>query len=232
MHASQALALEAILEKGLANAKKPGGLLAGLGARISIASELRPRGQLQERLATGVEPLDRLLPGGLPKGKLIELAGRRSSGRFSIGLSALASVTSSGEPAALVDLGEHLDPRGAADSGVDLELLLWVRPRRVKEALASAEMLLERRLPLRRRGLRPFRRRRPLRARRRLDPPRARGRSAGLFSSSPDSLPLERHRRRCRPRDRRLPPPLAGHRQNPSPLDRPLLPLDPPETRP
>ena len=148
MHASQALALEAILEKGLGNAKKPGGLLAGLGARISIASDLRPRGQLRERLATGVEPLDRLLPGGLPKGKLIELAGRRSSGRFSIGLSALASVTSSGEPAALVDLGEHLDPRGAADSGVDLELLLWVRPRRVKEALASAEMLLNAGFPL------------------------------------------------------------------------------------
>ena len=148
MHASQALALEAILEKGLGNAKRPGGLLAGLGARISIASDLRPRGQLRERLATGVEPLDRLLPGGLPKGKLIELAGRRSSGRFSIGLSALASVTSSGEPAALVDLGEHLDPRGAADSGVDLELLLWVRPRRVKEALASAEMLLNAGFPL------------------------------------------------------------------------------------
>ena len=148
MHASQALALEAILEKGLGNAKKPGGLLAGLGARISIASDLRPRGQLRERPATGVEPLDRLLPGGLPKGRLIELAGRRSSGRFSIGLSALASVTSSGEPAALVDLGEHLDPRGAADSGVDLELLLWVRPRRVKEALASAEMLLNAGFPL------------------------------------------------------------------------------------
>jgi hypothetical protein len=148
MHASQALALEAILEKGLANAKKSGGLLASLGARISIASDLRPRGQLQERLATGVEPLDRLLPGGLPKGKLIELAGHRSSGRFSIGLSALASVTSSGEPAALVDLGEHLDPSGAADSGVDLELLLWVRPRRVKEALASAEMLLNAGFPL------------------------------------------------------------------------------------
>ena len=148
MPSSQALALEAILERGLANAKKPGGLLAGLGAKISIASDLPRRVESRERLATGVEPLDRLLPGGLPKGKLVELAGRRSSGRFSIGLSVLASVTSSGEPAALVDLGEHLDPRGAADSGVDLELLLWVRPRRVKEALAAAEMLLGAGFPL------------------------------------------------------------------------------------
>src|SRR6185369_3610472 len=120
MNPSQALALEAILEKGLANAGKPGGLLTGLGAKLSIASELPRRAESGEKLATGVEPLDRLLPGGLPKGKLVELAGRRSSGRFSMGLSALASVTSSGEPAALIDVGEHLDPQGAAGAGVDL----------------------------------------------------------------------------------------------------------------
>jgi hypothetical protein len=148
MHLSQALALEAILEKGLANARKPGSLLTGLGAKLSIASELPRRGESRERLATGVEPLDSLLSGGLPRGKLVELSGRRSSGRFSIGLSALASVTSTGEPAALVDLGEHLDPQGAAASGVDLELLLWARPRRVKEALAAAEMLLAAGFPL------------------------------------------------------------------------------------
>jgi len=148
MRSTQALALEAILEKGLANAKKPGGLLTGLGARLSVASDLPRRGQPLERLATGLDPLDSLLPGGLPRGKLVELSGRRSSGRFSIGLSALASVTSTGEPAALVDPGEHLDPQGAAASGVDLELLLWVRPRRVKESLAAAEMLLAAGFPL------------------------------------------------------------------------------------
>jgi hypothetical protein len=148
MRSTQALALEAILEKGLANAKKPGGLLTGLGARLSVASDLPRRGQPLERLATGLDPLDSLLPGGLPRGKLVELSGRRSSGRFSIGLSALASVTSTGEPAALVDPGEHLDPQGAAASGVDLELLLWVRPRRVKESLATAEMLLAAGFPL------------------------------------------------------------------------------------
>jgi hypothetical protein len=147
MRSSQALALEAILEKGFAE-RKPGGLLTGLGARLSIASDLPRRGQPREHLATGLDPLDRLLPGGLPRGRLVELSGRRSSGRFSIGLSALASVTSTGEPAALVDLGEHLDPQGAAASGVDLELLLWARPRRVKEALAAAEMLLAAGFPL------------------------------------------------------------------------------------
>src|SRR5438876_6781990 len=140
MTISAALRLEEILSKALA--AKPGSLLlAGLGARVSVASALLPRAEPAEPLAV-VEPLDHLLAGGLPKGKLTELVGRRSSGRFSIALAALASVTSSGEAAALIDLDGHLDPQGAAAAGVDLEKLLWVRPRRAKEALASAEILL------------------------------------------------------------------------------------------
>ncbi len=138
--------LEDILEKALA-ARPKSRLLAGLGAKIGVASDLPPRREIRERLAAGVEPLDRLLSGGLPRG-LVELVGRRSSGRFSIGLAALASVTSAGEPAALLDPEESLDPQAAAAAGVDLELLLWVRPRRVKETLAAAEMLLAAGFPL------------------------------------------------------------------------------------
>jgi len=144
---AQLLHLEDVVEKALA-ARPARRLLSGLGAKISVASDLPPRAESRERLATGVATLDRLFPGGLPRGKLVELAGRRSSGRFSIAVAALASVTSAGEAAALVDLAEHLDPRGAAETGVDLERLLWVRPRRVKEALAAAEMLLATGFPL------------------------------------------------------------------------------------
>ncbi len=144
---AELLPLEDIVAKALAS-RPARCLLTGLGAKISIASDLPPRARPQESLATGVEPLDRLLPGGLPKGKLVEIVGRLSSGRFSIGLAALASVTSAGEPAALLDSGEHLDPQAAAAAGVDLELLLWVRPRRIKETLAAAEMLLAAGFPL------------------------------------------------------------------------------------
>ena len=144
---AQPLRLEDIVEKALA-ARPARNLLTGLGAKISIASDLPPRRQTRGHLATGVEPLDRLLPGGLPRGQIVEIVGRRSSGRFSIGLVALASVTSAGEAAALVDLDGHLDPQGAAAAGVDLELLLWARPRRVKEALLCAELLLAAGFPL------------------------------------------------------------------------------------
>jgi hypothetical protein len=148
MGALQALALERLLEaEGLV--KKPGGvLLSGLGARLSRASELPSARVERAARPTAVPSLDRLLPGGFPKGDLVELSGRRSSGRFSLGLAALAAATSSGEPAALVDLGDHLDPQSAEEAGVDLRCLLWARPRRVREALAAAEMLIAAGFPL------------------------------------------------------------------------------------
>ena len=131
--------------------RKPGSLLASPSARLTRARDLAVPARATAPLplpAGGTErALDRLLT-GLPKGRLVELVGRRTSGRHSIALDALAAVTSAGEAAGLVDLGDHLDPQAARAAGVDLERLLWVRPRRVKQALASAEMLLGTGFPL------------------------------------------------------------------------------------
>ena len=141
MGVSQALVLEELLE-GKGFVKKPGGLLAGLEGKLRLASELPSLAERRQPMTTGAPALDGLLEGGLPKGKLVELIGRRSSGRFSLGIAALAAQTSRGEAAALVDLGSHLDPQIASSAGVDLQCLLWARPQKVKDALASAEMLL------------------------------------------------------------------------------------------
>ena|ERR1700674_3160775 len=86
--------------------------------------------------------LDELLGGGLPRGKLVEMIGARSSGRFSVVLTAIAAATTAGEATALVDLGDGLDPQAAAALGVDLRRLLWLRPTTLKQALAGAEILL------------------------------------------------------------------------------------------
>ena len=101
-----------------------------------------------EVLPTAVPALDQLLAGGLPKGQLVELIGPRSSGRFSAALTTLAAATGVGEAAALVDLGDSLDPATAQTLGVDLERLLWLRPHNLKQALASAEMVLGTGFPL------------------------------------------------------------------------------------
>ena len=149
MAASEARALERLLA-GTGFAEKPAGLalLSGPGAKLQLASALPSRQTAVSRLPTGIDPLDRLISGGLPRGRLTELVGRRSSGRFSVVLAALASATSAGEAAALVDRGSSLDPQAAREAGVELERLLWARPRRVKEALAAAEMLLSTGFPL------------------------------------------------------------------------------------
>jgi hypothetical protein len=143
MGVAQALALERFLEgKGLA--KKPGAtLLTGSGAKLLRASDLAPvpSTPVSSLLAT-LPALDAILSGGLPDRRLIELVGRRSAGRFSIALAALACATARGIDAALVDLGDQLDPQAAEAAGVDLARLLWVRPRRVKDALGAAEMLV------------------------------------------------------------------------------------------
>jgi hypothetical protein len=137
MSGGQALALERLLE-GRGFAKKPNGvLLSGLGAKLTRASELPARSGSPTK-----ESVAGWLADASAGKALVELSARRSCGRFSLALSVLAAATSSGQAAALVDLGDHLDPQDAESAGVDLERLLWVRPRRAKEAIAAAEMLL------------------------------------------------------------------------------------------
>ena len=108
----------------------------------------RRRSLEEEQLPTACHAFDRLLEGGLRRGAMVELIGQRSSGRFSIVLSALAATTGRGEAAALVDLSDAFDPQVAEDAEVDLERLLWTRPRHLKEVLASAEIILSSGIPL------------------------------------------------------------------------------------
>lgn len=120
-------------------------LTGALAQKISTGAELRQAHERDRRthLPTMLASFDRLLGGGFERGKVVELYGRRSTGRFAIVLAALAAVTEIGEAAALIDLGDGLDPQLAAASRVDLERLLWVRPSNMKEAVMSAEMLIQ-----------------------------------------------------------------------------------------
>lgn len=125
-------------------------LPAQLAATISSGLELAQHARRQRRatMPTTVGAIDELLGGGLPKGSLVELSARRSAGRFSIVLQTLAAATSAGEAAALIDLGDHLDPQELDDAGAELSRLLWVRPNTTKEAVMSAEVLVATGFPL------------------------------------------------------------------------------------
>ena len=74
-----------------------------------------------------VEALDRALGGGLPRGQMSEVVGPVSSGRTSLAWTALSAATSRGEWVALVDTFDRFDPATAAEAGLALPQLLWVR---------------------------------------------------------------------------------------------------------
>lgn len=75
----------------------------------------------------GVEAIDAVLRGGLPRGQVSEIAGALSTGRTTLLLQLLAAATRAGEITALVDTCDRFDVASASATGIDLERLLWIR---------------------------------------------------------------------------------------------------------
>jgi len=94
------------------------------------------------RLATGLSALDRTLGGGRPRGRVVELAGRRSTGRTGLACAVAAHATQVGETIAWIDVDDVLEPEAVAAAGVVLARLLWVRPRGGPDALRAADIVL------------------------------------------------------------------------------------------
>jgi hypothetical protein len=103
------------------------------------------RSAAADRLApTGLPDLDAALEGGLCRGQLSEIVGRRSSGRSTVASAILAAATARGEVVALVDTHDRFDPASAATAGVDLSRLLWIRDRGdVLRALKAVNLVLQ-----------------------------------------------------------------------------------------
>jgi recombination protein RecA len=92
--------------------------LEGFAAWPRVPAALQP---------SGVAELDAVLDGGFPRGSLVELCGRASSGRTSLSLALLAEATQREEACAFVDVSDSLDPASLAAAGVDIRRLLWIR---------------------------------------------------------------------------------------------------------
>ena len=107
------------------------------GAELVEALERRRHHQI---VPTALAEVDKLLDGGLPRGKMTEIAG--FGARFSVAVAALASATSIGEAAALIDLGDAFDPQLGESAGIHLHRMLWVRPKTMRQAASAAEMLV------------------------------------------------------------------------------------------
>lgn len=92
----------------------------------SLAPAAALRRAEPQRAPTGLAAFDRLT-GGLPRGAITEVFGPPSSGRTSLLVIALATAAQRQETCALVDATDAFDPAFAAQAGLPLERLLWIR---------------------------------------------------------------------------------------------------------
>ena len=94
----------------------------------TLSTTLPPLVQAPDRLvASGIAAIDDALAGGVPRGQISELVGAPSSGRTTTMCRLLASATAAGELVAVVDALDRFDPASAAEQGVGLDRLLWIR---------------------------------------------------------------------------------------------------------
>jgi recombination protein RecA len=94
--------------------------------------------------ATGIHGIDGPLGGGLRRGHLSEIVGPKSSGRTTVLCHAMAAATARGEVVALIDTSDRFDPASAADAGVDLSRVLWIRERGdATRALKATNLVLQ-----------------------------------------------------------------------------------------
>lgn len=77
------------------------------------------------RLSSGLAPLDDLIDGGIPRGRISEITGRAGSGKTSLAASFATSATRRGEVAAWLDGSGSFDPESMAAAGVELRRMLW-----------------------------------------------------------------------------------------------------------
>jgi recombination protein RecA len=113
-----------------------------------VASRFATAFKLQEKppvavVSTGIPEVDSLT-GGLPRGAITEIFGSASSGRTSFMISALAYATTHEEVCVLIDTNDTFDPISAAEAGLNLERLLWIRcAANVEHAFKAVDLLLQ-----------------------------------------------------------------------------------------
>ena len=94
-------------------------------------------------ISTGILPLDVALGiGGLPRGRIVEVFGPEGSGKTTVALHAVAEAQKAGGIAAFIDAEHALDPRLAANIGVDIQSLYIAQPDSGEQALYVLDTLV------------------------------------------------------------------------------------------
>jgi len=99
-------------------------LMHGL-AMVSKGRELTCKNR---RLPSNLASIDRLIGGGLPRGRISEIVGGATSGKTSAATAFAATTSRMGETVAWIDSTNSFDPPSHTGAGADLSRILWVNP--------------------------------------------------------------------------------------------------------
>jgi recombination protein RecA len=114
---------------------------------VVVLREIAPGFRKNEdrgKLSTGIPAMDRLTEGGIPRGTLTEICGPASSGRTSFLFALIGHATQQGEYCAWIDAAGTFDPLSAAESGADLNRILWVNcAGNAEHALKAVDLLTQ-----------------------------------------------------------------------------------------
>lgn len=110
------------------------GAVMKLGEQSHMNIDVLPSGCLSLDIAMGI--------GGYPKGRIIEIYGPESSGKTTFALEAIAEAQKQGGRAAFIDAEHSLDPKYAANLGVNIDELLLSQPDSGEQALEICEALV------------------------------------------------------------------------------------------
>ncbi len=105
-----------------------------LGSKSALPVEVISTGSLSIDFALGA--------GGFPRGRVIEVFGPESSGKTTLALHVIAEAQKAGGNAAFIDAEHALDPKYAANLGVDIENLVVSQPDYGEQALEIANALV------------------------------------------------------------------------------------------
>jgi len=118
-------------------------LRSELQSRFDVPFEVRKRLEFSQ-IPTGIEAIDQLTEGGIPRGTITEICGTESTGRTALMFAMLGQATQRGECCAWIDTSGAFDPASATEAGVDLDRVLWVNcGGNAQHALKSTDLLIQ-----------------------------------------------------------------------------------------
>lgn len=114
----------------------------GAGTIMRLGDEEAMKRFKVEVIPTNSLRLNRIIRGGIPRGRITTIFGPEASGKTGIMLAVMAAAQQQGEKVALVDPEYALDPEFAKLVGVNLDDLFYVQPKHGEEAVNVTEALV------------------------------------------------------------------------------------------